>query len=347
MKWFRFYAEVLHDPKVQRLSPQTFKHWVNLLCLAAANEGIIDADLSNLAFSLRVSEGIAATIISGLIADGLIEKIGNGLKPHNWDERQFVSDQSYDRVKKYREKLRDNGSNTGSADKHRSAVYSRDGHACLYCGSTERLCLDHIVPVSRGGSCTMVNLATSCKRCNSGKSGRTPKEAGYRGIDAHAEAVLSQAVTYFEKHVTVTVTPSESDTEQIQNREEPPLPPKGGVMDEGFALQASPPRSRKERHVDPVLLEWFESEFWPKYPRKVGKQDALKWCMKNAAKASDRENIMGGVDAWMETFAGREIDLVPHATTFLNRRDWDEGSWPTSRPSKATMTAVERMIAGL
>jgi len=32
-QWFRMYAEVLDDPKVQRLSGDEFKAWVNILCL--------------------------------------------------------------------------------------------------------------------------------------------------------------------------------------------------------------------------------------------------------------------------------------------------------------------------
>jgi len=106
LKWFRFYAEVLHDPKVQRLNPQTFKHWVNLLCLAAANDGVIEGDRASIAFSLRVSENMAGAIIAGLVAEGLIERVETGLQPHNWHARQFVSDVSTNRVKKFREQKR-------------------------------------------------------------------------------------------------------------------------------------------------------------------------------------------------------------------------------------------------
>lgn len=51
----------------------------------------------------------------------------------------------------------------------RSKVYERDGHTCVYCGSTESLTLDHIVPWSDGGPDTEANLQTLCRRCNARK----------------------------------------------------------------------------------------------------------------------------------------------------------------------------------
>lgn len=60
--------------------------------------------------------------------------------------------------------------------KHRSFVYQRDGHRCVYCGAHQNLSLDHVVPLSRGGSNDLDNLATACRSCNSQKSNRTPDE---------------------------------------------------------------------------------------------------------------------------------------------------------------------------
>lgn len=52
-------------------------------------------------------------------------------------------------------------------------VMSRDGFRCQLCGATsneDRLEVDHIHPVSKGGKTEMANLRTLCFRCNSGKS---------------------------------------------------------------------------------------------------------------------------------------------------------------------------------
>ena len=66
--------------------------------------------------------------------------------------------------------------NEYSYGKHRNAVYKRDGGQCVYCGSTENLSLDHVIPFSRGGSDNPENLVTCCKSCNSSKGAKTPSE---------------------------------------------------------------------------------------------------------------------------------------------------------------------------
>ncbi len=51
----------------------------------------------------------------------------------------------------------------------RAAVMSRDGWACVYCGSTESLGLDHLKPRIKGGHNRPTNLVTCCRSCNAAK----------------------------------------------------------------------------------------------------------------------------------------------------------------------------------
>jgi len=97
MRWFRFYDEVLDDPKVQRLPPALFKHWVNLLCLARRHEGKLPDDEA-VAFALRLPSPKARGILAELQAAGLFDD----RTPHNWRQRQFQSDDAYQRVKRCR-----------------------------------------------------------------------------------------------------------------------------------------------------------------------------------------------------------------------------------------------------
>jgi hypothetical protein len=58
----------------------------------------------------------------------------------------------------------------------RYAILERDGFRCRYCGSTaadgKTLHVDHIVPVSCGGSDDASNLCAACSDCNLGKGNR-------------------------------------------------------------------------------------------------------------------------------------------------------------------------------
>ena len=104
MKWFRFHTEALDDPKVQRLSPSLFKTWVNILCIAGANDGSLPS-IDDLAFKLRLSVQDAEQQISDLVLAGLIDIAPDKrLSPHGWAARQYASDSSTERVRKLRAK---------------------------------------------------------------------------------------------------------------------------------------------------------------------------------------------------------------------------------------------------
>jgi 5-methylcytosine-specific restriction endonuclease McrA len=62
----------------------------------------------------------------------------------------------------------------------RLRIYMRDKFRCQYCGdkrAATELTLDHILPRSRGGDNSPVNIVTACVACNNRKSDRTPAEA--------------------------------------------------------------------------------------------------------------------------------------------------------------------------
>jgi hypothetical protein len=62
-------------------------------------------------------------------------------------------------------------------EKLRSATFERDDFTCQYCGDRGgRLECDHIMPVSRGGSNDIENLATACFGCNRSKRSKTLEE---------------------------------------------------------------------------------------------------------------------------------------------------------------------------
>ena len=55
------------------------------------------------------------------------------------------------------------------------ALFERDNYQCLYCGKQlvcRELTRDHIVPKSRGGRDSWMNLVAACRRCNQYKGDR-------------------------------------------------------------------------------------------------------------------------------------------------------------------------------
>jgi 5-methylcytosine-specific restriction endonuclease McrA len=47
---------------------------------------------------------------------------------------------------------------------------------CFNCGSTERLCIDHCKPLSKGFGLSLQNATLLCKSCNSSKHNKMPEE---------------------------------------------------------------------------------------------------------------------------------------------------------------------------
>jgi len=60
----------------------------------------------------------------------------------------------------------------------RMEVLARDDYHCVYCGrgvedGDVKLHVDHVIPVSAGGSNDVANLVTACDECNGGKGAST------------------------------------------------------------------------------------------------------------------------------------------------------------------------------
>lgn len=77
------------------------------------------------------------------------------------------------------------------------ALKARDGDGCVYCASATGNTVDHMVPVSRGGTDHLDNLALACAPCNSGKCNR---ELG-DGASIKSQTARAAYVRYVREHV--------------------------------------------------------------------------------------------------------------------------------------------------
>lgn len=55
------------------------------------------------------------------------------------------------------------------SDDERRLILERDGWACVQCGATSELEIDHVIPWSRGGADTADNAQVLCRSCNASK----------------------------------------------------------------------------------------------------------------------------------------------------------------------------------
>jgi hypothetical protein len=65
---------------------------------------------------------------------------------------------------------------SGVTRTQRARILERDGYVCLSCGAKEHLCIDHVLPVSRGGDSSDENLQTLCLSCNTKKGNKLDGE---------------------------------------------------------------------------------------------------------------------------------------------------------------------------
>lgn len=136
--------------------------------------------------------------VQAMADSGWIEIETDGLSLHNFDKHNGQSAKSRGETAKRVANHRARKAGETDADYQRlciprpirAAVLSRDGNACVYCsrkegeyGPTETkrdgyMHLDHVIPLTHGGSNDISNLVTACGPCNQFKSDRTPDECG-------------------------------------------------------------------------------------------------------------------------------------------------------------------------
>jgi hypothetical protein len=102
-RWFRFYDDAINDPKILKLPEAMRWQWAAVLCVASKNDGALPP-IADLALMLRMTKQKAAVVITTLVSAGLLDKNETGFAPHNWSGRQYKSDVSNERVKRFRER---------------------------------------------------------------------------------------------------------------------------------------------------------------------------------------------------------------------------------------------------
>jgi hypothetical protein len=116
----------------------------------------------------------------------------------------------------------------------------------------------------------------------------------------------------------VTLT-EESDFTSLQDRNRTTPPPTPPADDELFTAPAALAAVPDPDPVDVAFEAW-----WSSYPRKVSKARARKAYAAAGRSAAARAAIAAGLEAQLAGLRARPMDKIPHPTTWLNQRRWED-----------------------
>ena len=165
--WFQIKSNYRVDARLRILTADEHRVWFNLLCYAAEQKPNRGAILNYDAYvvAIEVANGDTELLIR------VLDKLSK-LCIINVNQSISIVFCDFNNIKEpeYRKEWR-------SVSRELSpAIFSRDDYMCTYCGAKEYLTIDHILPLSRGGSSNKDNLTTACRSCNSRKHNKTIEE---------------------------------------------------------------------------------------------------------------------------------------------------------------------------
>ena len=189
VKWIKLVTEFFDDEKIKLIeampeADMVLVIWIKLLTLAGKKNmnGYIF-----LTKNIPYTDEMLATIFNRPVNtvrlaldvfkkfkmidyDNEMLQISNWGKHQNTEGLARIKEQNNKRATEYRKRLTAVGGYNYL--EHYNFIHQRDKGECVYCGSKENLCIDHLVSLINGGDNGVDNLVLSCKACNSGKSGK-------------------------------------------------------------------------------------------------------------------------------------------------------------------------------
>lgn len=223
-RWYRAYEGTVTDAKLAEAAlvagvsrAVSVAVWHALLESAACKNNCGSYDTNSRRIAAIFCEPLASVeaILAAFDEIGLTE--GGSIAA--WKKRQFQSDGSSERVKRYRENRKSQGllAQWQPTKELRQSIYDRDGGACVYCGATDDLTLDHKTPEMHGGDHSPENLQTACRPCNARKRDLTHEEYVARS-SGNGAVTLQQ-----RPHRQRTETYKKSSNEDSSVCTDPPL----------------------------------------------------------------------------------------------------------------------------
>ena len=116
MDWFRMYGDMPNDPKIGTLTDAQFRTWVELLCSACKAEKSGGTGLTMETVNWALRRNVTETLQKLIETNLLFIDEGGELVVTAWEKRQYARDSSTGRVKKFREKQKNQALENRNAD---------------------------------------------------------------------------------------------------------------------------------------------------------------------------------------------------------------------------------------
>lgn len=153
------------------------KKWDNLICICQRGIGqfTVDADGVYIIPSLGRTQSIRLMLLSIAKVMDKFDSLFNEEHPFKWEYvlMPYVSSDEYQECW-FPKKKKTPRRRTHIPKGLRHEVFKRDNYTCVECGARKEdgavLHVDHIIPVSQGGTDELSNLQTLCDKCNMNKS---------------------------------------------------------------------------------------------------------------------------------------------------------------------------------
>ena len=214
--------------------PQSQSDRFVLLALAdyANDEGECWPSIAGIRAKVCMSERGVQTVIRRLEATGWLSiEVGKGRKNCN----VYM-------IKTPQVDLRATAVSRRSVD--RFAIFARDAYTCVYCGYQgvsvgqeigSDLHVDHVIPVSRGGTDVAENLVCSCGPCNVSKANKTPSEWAKNPAASAPRIICTPQVNAKTPQITA-LNPAASAPEPSVTIKEPPVSKRGSRLAQDWFL---------------------------------------------------------------------------------------------------------------
>lgn len=168
--WIKLPTNLLHDPVMGDLSTSAYRLYIELLLTAGTidNSGATATE-KQLAWLLRKNITKVHCDLVELVQAGLVGDDPDGII-HIGQWERYAPPVRLPR-------------NLTESDKQE--IHERDNYTCVYCGAPSEH-IDHVVPISRGGTDNYENLVASCQSCNLTKGTKLLSELGWTIGDSNA-----------------------------------------------------------------------------------------------------------------------------------------------------------------